>query len=224
MNAERFTVRWVGLLAFFAALVAALPLVVELLDRNAACFGTETACHEMAEMLAHYGRSLAMVLVLVPLLVTVAARTLTIGVFAWAFPFALLMAAGSLPLLYALGSADAASIDAVLGHAALLPLLFLLVLCVALSAESEEVEGNLWRILMGLVAVATIFVISTAWLPGFALMPYVGAAAGSISYYADAGHTALGLTTHLGQLANTCLLAFALAAAGMMMSARHARG
>jgi hypothetical protein len=224
MTAERFTVRWIGLLVLLAGLIVASPFVVSLLDANASCFGTETACRDMAQVFAHYGRAMILVLVVIPLLVAVAARTLTVGVFAWAFPFALLMSAGSLPLLHAIGGPDADSIDTAMAHPALIPLLFLLVLLVALSAESEGDERRFWRIMMGVFAVATIFVVSATWIPGLALMPFVGQAAEPIGGYLNAGHNALGLTSHLGQLTNTCLIAFALAAAGMMISARHARG
>jgi hypothetical protein len=224
MSGERFTLRWIALVVLLGVLIVASPYIVELLTRNAACFGTENACRDMAEVFAHYGRSMILVVVLIPLLVAVAARTLSAGVFAWAFPFALLMVAGSLPLLYAVGGPEVATWAEAAAHPALVPLIFLLVLFLALSVESEDGIGGIWRVAMPLVALLTLFLTSTAWLPGVALMPYVGETAQPIGYYLGEAHGALGLGEQIGPFVNLCLLAFVLAAAGMMMSARSRSG
>jgi hypothetical protein len=224
MSGERFTLRWIGLFALLAALIALSPLLVEQLTRNAACFGTEHACADMARVYAHYGRSMILVLVLVPLLVTVAARSLYAGAFAWAFPFALLMVAGALPLLHAVGGPGVASFEEAMAHPSVVPILFLLVLFLALSVESEDGVGGFWRVTMPLVALVTLFLTSPAWLPGFALMPYVGQGAAPIGFYLGEAQGALGLASRIGAFVNLCLLAFVLAAAGMMMSARSRSG
>ena len=85
-------------------------------------------------------------------------------------------------------------------------------------------DGGVWRVLMPLVALATLFLTSTAWLPGFALMPYVGQGAAPIGFYLGVAHHALGIGERIGPFVNLCLLAFVLAAAGMMMSARSRGG
>lgn len=224
MSGERFTVRWIGLFVLLAVLIAASPTIVELLTRNAACFGTENACADMAGVFKHYGRTLILILVLIPLMVSVAARSLYAGVFAWAFPFALLMTAGALPLLYAVGGPEASSIADAAAHPALVPTLFLLVLFLALSVESEDGFGGMWRVAMPLVALVTLFFTWPAWLPGFALMPYVGESAQPMGAYLGEAQGALGLGERIGTFGNLALLAFVLAAAGMMMSARSRSG
>jgi hypothetical protein len=220
MSGEVFTRRWLAMFALLAALIAASPLLIDLLTRNAGCFGTESACRDMAEVFKAHGRSWILILALIPLAVMIATRTLTVGLFAWAFPFALLMLAGALPLLFAIGGPEVAGWNDMIGHPAIVPLLFLLVLLVALSAEDEERGGLVWRVLMAVVAVAALFLTSAAWLPGFALMPVIGQAAELIGHYLGTAQHALGLGKQIAQLVNTCLLAFVLAAAGMMVSAR----
>jgi hypothetical protein len=208
------------MLALLAALIAVSPLLIDLLIRNASCFGSDSACSDMAKMFERYGRSWIMIVALIPLTVMIANRTLTAGVFAWAFPFALLMLAGSLPLFYAIGTPEISGWGDLLSYPSLVPLLFLLVLLVALGVEDEAGGGMLWHVAMGLVAVVTLFITSAAWLPGIALMPFVGQAAQPAAFYFGAAHHALGLGHQIAALANTCLIAFVLAAAGMMVSAR----
>lgn len=224
MSGERFTVRWIMLFALLAALILASPFIVEMLDANAACFGTEHACADMAGVYAHYGRSMVLVIVLIPLLVTVAARALSAGVFAWAFPFALLMAAGALPLLYAVGGPEISTLDEAMAHPGLIPVFFLLVLFLALSVESDDGHGKMWRVAMPLLALLTLFLTSSAWLPGVALMPVVGQTAQPVGFYLGEAQGVLGLGERIGPFVNLCLLAFVLAAAGMMMSARSRSG
>ena len=103
-------------------------------------------------------------------------------------------------------------------------MLFLLVLFLALSVESEDGVGGMWRVAMPLVALATLFLTWPAWLPGFALMPYVGASAQPMGMYLGEAQGALGLGERIGTFVNLALLAFVLAAAGMMMSARSRSG
>jgi hypothetical protein len=224
MSGERFTLRWIALFVLLGVLIVASPYIVELLTQNAACFGTEHACADMAGVYAHYGRSMVLVLVLIPLLVAVAARALSAGVFAWAFPFALLMVAGALPLLYAVGGPEVSTLAEAMAHPALIPIFFLLVLFLALSVESEDGVGGMWRVAMPLVALITLFLTSSAWLPGVALMPVLGPTAQPIGFYLGEAHGALGLGERIGPFVNLCLLAFVLAAAGMMMSARSRSG
>lgn len=224
MSGERFARRWALLLALLAALIFASPFLVRLLDRNAACFGTEHACSDMAEVFAAHGRAVVLAIALIPLLVTIAARALTLGAALWAIPFALLMIAGALPLLWAIGSPQIDGWDDLLGHPGIVPLLFLLVMLLALSGEGEDGIGGMWQVATPLVAFVTLFLTFAAWLPGVAMLPVLGAAAAPTGAWFVKAHGAIGIAGHGAALVNLCLLAFVLAAAGMLMSGRARSG
>ncbi|MEI9928718.1 MAG: hypothetical protein WDN44_14860 [Sphingomonas sp.] len=91
--------------------------------------------------------------------------------FAWGFPFGLLMLAGSVPLLLATPALQSPDfMTEVVALPATTPFLFLIVLFVALSA-CDDTQGSAaaaWRTVQGFVAVATVFVTAPAWLVGFA--------------------------------------------------------
>ncbi|MBO9713629.1 hypothetical protein [Sphingomonas sp.] len=220
MSGERFMRRWMMLLALLAALIASSPLLVQLLNHNAGCFGTDHACADMAGMFEVHGRALILALVLVPLLVAIAARALTQGVAIWALPFALLMTAGALPLLGAIGAPGSDGWRELFANAGVIPFVFLLVLLVAMSGDSDEGVGGIWQVVTPLVALAALFFTSTAWLPGVALMPVVGHAAQPVGLYLGEAQATLGIADRIAPLVNISLLLFVLASAGMMMSAR----
>lgn len=227
MSADVFRRRWLGLLAMLAGLIFIAPYLIQVLVANSGCRDVSGACDSLHDTLDYHGRWLALAIALAPLIVAVATRTLTAGVFAWAFPFALLMLAGAMPLLA--GLADIHSADAagdLLELPAAIPLLFLLVLLVALSAGSDEEGGAAaaWKVVLGFVAVAAVFVTAQAWLIGLATLPYVGPYAAPIGAILARAHAALGITAQLPRLANLSLLGFILASAGMMASARGGGG
>lgn len=222
MSAESFTRRWIGLFALFAGLIAIAPYFTQVVVANSGCHGA--ACAQADEVLSHYARRIILVVVLVPLLIAVAMRSLTAGGFGWAFPFALLMTAGALPL-----AADASDFHApgvwaeLLESSAIMPFLFLLLLLVAYSAHPDDQEGGgapAWRTLLGFVALATLFVTAPAWVPGLAALPHADAIAGPLGRALANGHAALGISDQLGSFANYCLMAFVLAAAGLLYSGR----
>lgn len=227
MSADIFRRRWLGLFAMLAGLIFIAPYLLHTVVANSGCQGTSGACDALQDTLDYHARWLVLAIALAPLIVAVAMRTLTAGVFAWAFPFALLMLAGAMPLL--VGLSDIRSADALsdlLALPAILPLLFLLVLLVTLSAGDDEEGGAAaaWKAVLGFVALAAVFVTAQAWLTGLATLPYVGPFAGPLGVYLAKAHAALGITAQLPRLANTSLIGFILAGAGMMASARGGGG
>lgn len=227
MSADVFRRRWLGLFALLSGLIFLAPYLIRVLVANSGCHDTSGACDSLQDTLDYHGRWLALAIVLAPLIVAVAARTLTAGVFVWAFPFAVLMLAGAMPLLTALSgihSTDDAS--RLLELPAVIPLLFLLVLLVALSAGSDEEGGAAaaWKVVLGFVAGAAVFVTAQAWLIGLATLPYAGPYAMPIGLMLAKAHAALGITAQLPRFANLSLLGFILASAGMMASARGSGG
>jgi hypothetical protein len=222
MSAEQFTRRWAYMVAMLAALIAASPYFVQMLLQNSTCFHSENACASMAEVYAHYGRSLILIIVLIPLCVTIAGRALAVGVFAWAFPFALLMLAGALPLLHSIGApAGTESLSDALSEPAAMPLLFFVVLLLALSAHPDEVSSGAataWRTVLGFVVVATVFVTAPVWLVGFAEIPYIGQFSVPIAVNFAKAHAMLGIAQQLVQIGFGCLVAFIVCAAGLVFS------
>lgn len=227
MSAEIFRRRWLGLFAMMAGLIFIAPYLIHALVANSGCQGTSGACDALQDTLDYHARWLVLAIALAPLIVAVAGRTLTAGVFAWAFPFAMIMLAGAMPLLT--GLTDASSAEAfsdLLALPALIPLLFLLVLLVTLSAGDDEEGGAAaaWKLVLAFVALAAVFVTAQAWLAGLATLPYAGPFAGPLGFYFAKAHAALGITAQLPRLANTSLIGFILAGAGMMASARGSGG
>jgi hypothetical protein len=227
VSADVFRRRWLGLLALLSGLIFLSPYLIQVLVGNSGCAGTSGACDSLRETLEYHGRWLVLAIALAPLIVAVAARALTAGVFAWAFPFALLMLAGATPLLAGLSEIRSASdASALLELPAVIPVLFLLVLLVTLSAGDDEEGGaaGAWKLVLGFVALAAVFVTAQAWLPGLSMLPYVGPAAGPLGLWLAKAHAALGITAQLPRLANLALIGFILAGAGMMASARSGSG
>jgi hypothetical protein len=227
MSADVFRRRWLGLFALLSGLIFLSPYLIQVLVANSGCHDTSGACASLQETLEYHSRWLVLAIVLAPLIVAVAARTLTVGVFAWAFPFALLMLAGATPLLVALSEIRSADFAAgLLELPAIVPLLFLLVLLVTLSAGNDDEGGaaGAWKLVLAFVAGAAVFVTAQSWLIGLATLPYAGPAAGPLGLYLAKAHAALGITAQLPRLANTSLIGFILAGAGMMASARGAGG
>lgn len=227
MSADVFRRRWLGLFAMLAGLIFISPYLIQALVGNSGCSGTSGACDSLRETLEYHGRWLVLAIALAPLIVAVAARTLTAGVFAWAFPFALLMLAGATPLLAGLSEIRSAS-DAsdLLQLPAVIPVLFLLVLLVTLSAGDDEEGGaaGAWKLVLAFAAVAAVFVTAQAWLPGLATLPYAGPFAAPVGLALARAHAALGIAAQLPKLANLALIGFILAGAGMMASARGGGG
>ncbi|MES2445378.1 MAG: hypothetical protein V4574_21335 [Pseudomonadota bacterium] len=223
MSADIFRRRWLGLFALLSGLIFLSPWLIHALVANSGCQGTSGACASLQATLEYHSRWLVLAIVLAPLIVAIAGRTLTAGVFVWAFPFALLMLAGATPLLVALSEIDSADFAAgLLELPALIPLLFLLVLLVALSAGNDEDGGaaGAWKLVLGFAAGAAVFVTAQSWLIGLETLPYAGPAAGPLSVWLAKAHAALGITEQLPRLGNLCLIGFILAGAGMMASAR----
>lgn len=227
MSADAFRRRWLGLFALLSGLIFLSPWLIHALVGNSGCQGTSGACASLQATLEYHSRWIVLAIVLAPLIVAVAARTLTTGVFVWAFPFALLMLAGATPLLVALSDIRSADFAAgLLDLPAIVPLLFLVVLLVTLSAGGDEEGGasGAWKLVLGFVAGAAVFVTAQSWLIGLASVPYAAPAAGPLDFYLARAHAALGITAQLPQLANTSLIAFILAGAGMMASSRGGGG
>lgn len=223
MNADLFTRRWLGLFALLALLVVTAPYFIHVVVQNSGCHESAGACARMDEALTFYGRRVILAAFLVPLLIALAARTLTIGAFIWAFPFALLMLAGAAPLFFEIAAfaADRRHPLAVMEALAFMPLLFLILLLIALSAYPEDKESGTapaWRAALGFVALAALFVTAPAWLEGLVLVPWIGPSAVPIHGVIAQGHAALGIEAQLSQLATYCLIAFVLGAAGLVIS------
>jgi hypothetical protein len=227
VSAEIFRRRWLGLLAMLAGLIFIVPYLLHAVVANSGCQGTSGACDALQDTLDYHARWLVLAIALAPLIVAVAARTLTTGMFAWAFPFAMIMLAGAMPLLT--GLTDIHSADAIsdlVALPAMIPLLFLLVLLVALSAGDDEEGGaaSAWKAVLGFVALAAVFVTAQAWLTGLATLPYAGPFAPPLGAFFAHAHAALGITAQLPRLANSVLIGFILAGAGLMASARSGGG
>lgn len=215
--------RWLGLFALLSGLIVLEPFLIRALVSNSGCDTANGACTSLLAALEYHGSWIVLAIVLAPLIVAIAMRTLTMGIFAWAFPFALIMTAGAMPLFVALsGFAQADYLANLLEMPALIPLLFLLVLLLALSVGSDEDKGaaGAWKLILGFVALAAAFVSAPAWLIGLEGIPYAGQLAPMLSYYLGIAHTALGIGERVPQLTNSALIGFTLAAAGTMLASR----
>ena len=215
--------RWLGLFAMLSGLIVLAPFLIGALVTNSGCHDTNGACDTLKATLEYHSAWLVLAIALAPLIVAVAMRTLTMGIFIWAFPFALLMIAGAMPLFVALSSfMEPDYLEKLMGLPALIPLLFLLVLLLALSVGSDEDAGaaGAWKLILGFVALAAAFVSAPAWLIGLEGLPYAGQLAPVLSYYLGIAHNALGITARVPQLTNSALIGFTLAAAGTMLASR----
>lgn len=223
MSAEVFTRRWLGLFAMLSGLIVLAPFLIQALVANSGCRDTSGACDSLNAALDYHGSWLVLAIALAPLIVAIAGRTLTMGIFAWAFPFALLMLAGAMPLFVALGRfMEPDYLDSLMDLPALIPLLFLLVLLLALSVGSDEDKGaaGAWKLVLGFVALAAAFVSAPAWLIGLEGLPYAGQFAPALTHYLGMAHAALGIVQQVPQLTNSILIGFTLAAAGTMIASR----
>ena len=215
--------RWLGLFAMLSGLIVLAPFLIKVLLANSGCGDTQGACNSLNGALEYHGAWLVLAIALAPLIVAIAMRTLTMGIFAWAFPFALLMMAGAMPLFVALSKfMEADYLANLMALPALIPLLFLLVLLLALSVGSDDDKGaaGVWKLILGFVALAAAFVSAPAWLIGLEGLPYAGQLAPVLSYYLGVAHNALGITARVPQLTNSALIGFTLAAAGTMLASR----
>lgn len=221
--------RWLGLFAMLSGLIVLAPFLIQVLVNNSGCRGTSGACDPLMEALHYHAAWLVLAIALAPLIVAVAARTLTMGIFAWAFPFAMLMLAGAMPLFVRLSDfMEPDFLGNLMELPALIPLLFLLVLLLALSVGSDEDKGaaGAWKMILAFVALGAAFLSAPAWLIGLSGLPWVSQFAPMLTHYIAMGHGALGIVEQVPQLVNTALIAFTLAAAGTMLASRegHAGG
>lgn len=215
--------RWLGLFALLSGLIVLEPFLIHALVSNSGCGDVNGACDSLLGALEYHGSWIVLAIVLAPLVVAVAMRTLTMGIFVWAFPFALLMMAGAMPLFVALsGFQEPDYLANLLELPALIPLLFLLVLLLSLSVGSDDDKGaaGAWKLALGFVALAAAFVSAPAWLIGLEGLPYAGNLAPMLSYYLGIAHNALGIGPRVPQLTNSALIGFTLAAAGTMLASR----
>lgn len=222
MSAGSFTRRWLILLALLAGLIAAAPYITLGIAHAPGCGGMGEACGAAAQAFDSYGRWLLLAIIVLLLVTSLSARALAVGVFAWALPFGLLMLAGSVPLLLAVPDLQSPTFLAeIAALPALTPFLFLIVHFIALSASPEDSEagsaGAAWRTVLGFVAVATVFVTAPAWLVGFASLPYVGGLAAPIAARVAQAHAALHIDHELAQITLACLVAFIVAAGGLVL-------
>jgi len=229
MSAEVFTRRWLGLFALLSGLIVFAPFLTGVIINNSGCHATSGACDSLNAALDYHSAWLVLAIVLAPLIVAIAGRTLTMGIFAWAFPFAMLMMAGAMPLFVGLsGFMEPDYLGRLMELPALIPLLFLMVQLLALSVGSDDDKGaaGAWKLILGFVALAAAFVSAPAWLIGLASLPYAGQLAPFLSHYLGIAHAALGISERVPQLTNSALIAFTLAAAGTMLASRssHASG
>ncbi|MCW3848935.1 hypothetical protein OF829_16985 [Sphingomonas sp. LB-2] len=227
MSAEVFMRRWLGLFALLSGLIVFAPFLSHAVVTNSGCGDTIGACASLQATLDYHSSWLVLAIVLAPLIVAIAARTLTMSIFAWAFPFALLMMAGAMPLFVQLSAfREPNYLENLLALPALIPLLFLVVLLLALSVGSDEDKGaaGAWKAILGFVALAAAFVSAPAWLLGLASIPYAGQFAPMLAYYLGLAHGALGIAARIPQLVNTALVGFTLAAAGTMLASREGHG
>jgi hypothetical protein len=227
MSAEVFTRRWLGLFALLSGLIVLEPFLIQALVANSGCRGMSGACASLTGKLEYHSSWLVLAIVLAPLIVAIAARTLTMGTFVWALPFALLMMAGAMPLFVALSDfSEPTFLDVLLDLPALIPLLFLIVLLLALSVGSDDDRGaaGAWKVVLGFVALAAAFVSAPAWLIGLEGLAIAGSFAPMLTHYLGMAHSALGITEQVPQLTNSVLIAFTLAAAGTMIASRDEAG
>ena len=222
MNADAFARRWIGLFALMAGLLAIAPHFIGVAVHNSGCGDVSGGCERMTELFTLYGRRLILAAIVAPLLIAVAARALTVGAFVWAFPFAMLMLAGASPLFFQAAEfmSDFEPFDP-MDEPAITPLIFVLLLLVGLSAYPDDREGGsvvAWRKVLGVVSVAAVLVTAPAWVTGLAEVPWLGQFALPTAFALARAHAALGIADHLPQLANYCLIAFVLAAAGLVVS------
>lgn len=221
MSAETFIRRWLGLFALFSGLLVFAPFLIRAVVGNSGCGDTSGACTRLGGALEVYGSGVMLAVVLIPLIIAIAARALQVGMFAWAFPFALVTIAGALPLFLALGHFQKPGIfDEIVALKAVTPLLFLFVLLVSLSVAGDEQDGasGAWKALLGFAALAATFVTAPDWLVGLEAVPYLGHAAAPLSWYLANAYAALGIGEVLPQLGNNALIAFILGTAGLMFS------
>lgn len=221
MSADIFIRRWLGLFAMLAGLIVFAPFLIQAVIGNSGCGATSGACTRLGGALELWGGWVVLAVVLIPLAIAIAARALTAGMFAFAFPFGLIMIAGSIPMFFALGNfQDPGFVDGLIELHAVTPLLFLFVLLVALSVAGDEDEGasGAWKMLLGFAALAAAFVSAPDWLPGLEAVPYLGHIAAPLSWYLAQAHGALGIVAVLPQLTNHALLALILGTAGLMFS------
>ncbi|MDF7775051.1 hypothetical protein P1X14_07325 [Sphingomonas sp. AOB5] len=225
MSAEIFIRRWLGLFALLSGLVVFSPFLIQTVVGNSGCGDTSGACTKLGGALELYGNWVVLAVVLIPLILAIAARSLTVGMFAFAFPFALIMIAGAMPLFFALDHfRDPGFFDELVALPAVMPLLYLFVMLVALSVAGDEDEGasGAWKVLLGFAALAAAFVNAPDWLLGLEMIPSLGHAAAPLSFYIAKAHGALGIVEVLPQLTTHALLALVLGTAGLMFSrSRH---
>jgi hypothetical protein len=224
MSADVFTRRWIGLFALLAGLVAIAPYFIQVVVANSGCAAVSGRCAEATDVLSLYGRRLTLAVILIPLVLAIAMRALTVGAFLWAVPFALLMIAGASPML--LESAHYARMTSwtdLLALPALTPLMFLVLQLVALSAYPDDREGGTagaWQAVLALVAVAALFVTAPLLVPGLASLPYVGQLALPAGAAVANAHAALGIADQLARFGTWCMVAFILCTAGLVVSGR----
>lgn len=224
MNADGFTRRWLGLFALMAGLLAIAPHLIHVLVQNSGCHDVSGGCENMTDLLTLYGRRVILAAILIPLVIALAGRALTVEAFAWAFPFGLLMIAGATPLFFEAAefAMTGKAID-LLAHPAFTPLLFLVLLLVGLSAYPDDRDAGsarIWRALLGVVATLSLFVTAASWLPGVAELPYAGQYVPRVALLLGGAHAALGIGDQLAQFGSYCLIAFVLGAAGLVVSGR----
>ncbi len=221
MTAEVFIRRWLGLFGLFAGLIVSLPFLIQAVIARSGCSGISGRCELLAGALDHYGSGLMLALVLIPLLVAVAGRSLAVGMFAFTFPFVLLATAGAAPLLLALGDIGQPGFldEAGVTHGGT-QLLFLLVCLVCLSVAGDEQQGasGAWKAVLGFVMLAAGFVSAPSWLAGFALTPYLANVVPSLGQFFGRAYHALGVTDLLPMLQTQTLIALILGTAGLMFS------
>jgi hypothetical protein len=225
MTAEVFIRRWLGLFALLAGLVVFTPFLIEAVVAKSGCGAISGRCEILSGALNHYGSGLALALVLIPLLVAVAGRSLAIGMFAAAFPFILLVTAGALPLLTTLGDiAQPGFLDeagVMLGGTQLLFLLVGLV-CLSVAGDDQQGASGAWKAVLGFVMLAAGFVTAPSWLAGLALTPYAAHLVRPLATFFGRAYYALGVTDLLPMLQTQTLIAMILATAGLMFSRARA--
>ncbi len=228
MSAASFTRRWIVLLALLAGLIALAPYIALGIGHAPGCGGMGDACEAASLGFAQYGRTLLLAVLALLLVTSLASRAFAVGVFAWAFPFGLLMLAGSAPLLLAVPDFRSPDFLHEIGALpAVTPFLFFVVLCIALSACPEDGETGPaavgWRALLGASAIATALVTAPAWLVGVATLPLIGMVAQPLALDVAALHAALHIDQALARITLGCLVAFLVASGGLILSGSAGR-
>jgi hypothetical protein len=221
MTAEVFIRRWLGLFALLSGLVIFSPFLIQAVLANSGCSAISGRCDILAGALDHYCGALMLALILIPLLVAIAGRSLAVGMFAFAFPFLLLVTAGALPLLQSLGHvARPGFLEETGMMQGATQLLFLLVGLVCLSVAGDDQEGasGAWKAVLGFVMLSAGFVTAPSWLAGFALLPYASHLVPPLALFIGRAHAALGITDLLPMLQTQILVAMTLGTAGLMFS------